>query len=175
MTPNIMKKLFLIGILFLGFNTHVNAQYEADVESIDSIIKALYASISGEAGVERDWDRFRNLFIEDAKLMPTGLTPEGKAMYRSWGIEEYVSRVGDYFKENGFIEAELSKVVEQYRYVAHVFSTYESRRTAEGEVIARGINSIQLFYDNERWWIVSVFWSGESEEFPIPDEYLDGQ
>lgn len=130
MTPNTMKKLFLIGILFLGFNTHVNAQYEADVESIDSIIKALYASISGEAGEERDWERFKNLFIPEAKLMPTGLTPEGKVIYRIWGAEEYTEQVSDYFQQNGFFETELYKEVVQYRYVAHVFSTYESRRTA---------------------------------------------
>lgn len=170
-----MKKLFLIGIIFLGINANVKAQYESDVESIDSIIKALYASISGEAGVDRDWDRFKYLFIPEAKLMPTGITPDGEVIYRTWGVEEYTEQVTDFFKQNGFFETELSKEVVQYRYVAHAFSTYESRRTEEGEVIARGINSIQLFYDNNRWWIVSVFWAGETEDAPIPSEYLPGQ
>ncbi len=170
-----MNKLLLIGIIFLGVNVNVKAQYESDVESIDSIIEALYASISGEAGADRDWDRFKYLFIPEAKLMPTGITPDGKVIYRTWGVEEYTEQVTDYFKQNGFFETELSKEVVQYRYVAHVFSTYESRRTEEGEVIARGINSIQLFYDNDRWWIVSVFWAGETNDAPIPDEYLDGQ
>ncbi|MBX3133021.1 MAG: hypothetical protein KF689_06500 [Gemmatimonadaceae bacterium] len=33
----------------------------ADVASIDAIIDALYASISGPAGQPRDWDRLRSL------------------------------------------------------------------------------------------------------------------
>ena len=64
-----MKKGLLI-ILILGtFSTLTLAQYEEDTESVDSIIAALYASISGDAGEQRDWDRFRNLFVEDAKTL----------------------------------------------------------------------------------------------------------
>ena len=36
----------------------------------------------------------------------------------------------------------------------------------------RGINSIQLFYDGSRWWIVTVYWQHESAEHPIPEKYL---
>jgi len=36
----------------------------------------------------------------------------------------------------------------------------------------RGINSIQLFYDGSRWWIVSIYWQQESPEYPIPEKYL---
>ena len=34
----------------------------ADVASLDAIMKAVYDAISGDAGVKRDWDRFRSLF-----------------------------------------------------------------------------------------------------------------
>jgi hypothetical protein len=36
----------------------------------------------------------------------------------------------------------------------------------------RGINSIQLFYDGNRWWIVTVYWQQESTAHPIPEKYL---
>jgi hypothetical protein len=36
----------------------------------------------------------------------------------------------------------------------------------------RGINTIQLFYDGNRWWIVNIFWQQESIEDPIPEKYL---
>ena len=36
----------------------------------------------------------------------------------------------------------------------------------------RGINSIQLMNDGERWWIINIFWMQESEEHPIPEAYL---
>jgi hypothetical protein len=38
----------------------------------------------------------------------------------------------------------------------------------------RGINSIQLFNDGKRWWIVSIYWQQENARAPIPQEYLPG-
>jgi hypothetical protein len=167
-----MKQLLTLSLIILCSAPVLSqSKYQADVQSIDSIIEALYASISGEKGEERDWDRFRNLFIPEAKLMPTGVNQQGVAGYRAWGVEDYIPRVQQSFLENGFIETEISKKTEQFRNVAHVFSTYESRRTKDGDIIARGINSIQLFYDNERWWVVSVFWASENQENPIPEKY----
>ncbi|HAH51955.1 MAG TPA: hypothetical protein DCL80_12145 [Balneola sp.] len=167
-----MKRIVsLLFIALLSFPVMSQNAYETDVQSIDSIIESLYASISGEKGEERDWDRFRNLFILEAKLMPTGVNSKGVAGYSAWGVEDYIPRVEKSFLENGFIETEISKEVERFRNVAHVFSTYESRRTKEGAIIARGINSIQLFYDNNRWWVVSVFWASENPDHPIPEKY----
>ena len=50
--------------VFLGLLHAASPNYNKDVESVDTIIKALYEVISGEKGEERDWDRFRNLFVE---------------------------------------------------------------------------------------------------------------
>lgn len=167
-----MKKIItFVLVMFFAVSTSAQEKYADDVQSIDSIIEALYASISGEKGEARDWDRFKYIMIPEAKLMPTGVNQEGKAGYGRWGIEEYIERVDKSFLENGFIEKELAKKVERFRNVAHVFSTYESRRTKGGDIIARGINSIQLFYDNERWWVVSIFWASENADNPIPKKY----
>ena len=57
--------------------------------------------------------------------------------------------------------------------VAQVFSAYASRRDAsEPDPYSRGMNSIQLVFDGERWWIVSVMWDREDAEHPIPDSLL---
>ena len=54
-----------------------------------------------------------------------------------------------------------------------MFSTYESRRTsADPAPFARGINSIQLWFDGRRWWIVTVYWESERPNNPIPPAYL---
>tara|TARA_R110000868_G_scaffold294140_1_gene554711 strand:+ start:62487 stop:63008 length:522 start_codon:yes stop_codon:yes gene_type:complete len=166
------KKLTTTLLLAVFLVVNSFAQYEEDVKSIDSIIEALYASISGNAGEQRDWDRFKNLFIEEGKLMPTFQNQEGKVGYVQWGLDEYIERVDKSFFENGFHEDEISREVDSYRYITQVFSTYQSKRTKDGEVFARGINTIQVFNDGERYWIVSVFWSSENDEFPIPTEYL---
>jgi hypothetical protein len=50
-------------------------------------------------------------------------------------------------------------------------TTYEARDREDGAPIARGINSIQLLFDQGRWWIVSVMWDNETRENPIPGEF----
>ncbi|MCY3809488.1 MAG: hypothetical protein OXG58_08710 [Gemmatimonadetes bacterium] len=147
----------------------------ADVESIDAILTAVYEVISGDAGVKRDWDRFRSLFAPGATLSPTVRTPEGAYGRQIITPDEYAGNVGAWLEENGFHEVEINRVTERYGVIAHAFSTYESRRLAsDPEPFARGINSIQLLYDGTRWWVVSIFWHQESEEHPIPAKYLPG-
>jgi hypothetical protein len=144
-----------------------------DVSTIEGIIAALYASISGPKDVERDWDRLRTLFVPDARMMPTGRRQNGERVRLVWDIEEYIKAAGPGLKQNGFYEREISSRVDRFGQVAHVFSTYESRFTPEDpKPFQRGINSIQLWNDGSRWWILSVFWQGESEAAPIPAEYL---
>jgi hypothetical protein len=38
----------------------------------------------------------------------------------------------------------------------------------------RGINSIQLFNDGSRWWILSIYWQHETPQHAIPQKYLQG-
>jgi len=45
--------------------------------------------------------------------------------------------------------------------LVHVFSTYEFRARLDGPVRGRGVNSIQLFWDGQRWWIASATWDNE--------------
>jgi hypothetical protein len=54
-----------------------------------------------------------------------------------------------------------------------VWSTYESRHDPnDPKPFMRGINSIQLFHDGTRWWIVSIYWQQEGPEHPVPEKYL---
>ena len=88
-------------------------------------------------------------------------------------MEGWIARVSDYFNENGFFEAEIARLTEQYDQIAHAFSTYESRHSVDDpEPFMRGINSFQLFHDGRRWWILTIFWQQENLEKPIPGKYL---
>ncbi len=158
----------------------------ADVASIDSIIAALYDVISGPAGKKRDWDRFRSLFAPGARLIPTGprplpgakpgdpLTGEEEHASRVLTPEDYITRSSSLLEERGFFEREIARRTEQYGHIAHAFSTYESRHKAEdAKPFQRGINSIQLMNDGKRWWVVSVFWEGETEKTSLPEKYLN--
>jgi hypothetical protein len=143
----------------------------ADVESIDAIIAALYDVISGPAG-ERDWDRFRSLFVADARLIPTGRLENGRWTPRTLSVDGYVERAGSQFRQQAFYEDELHREVQRFGHVAHAFSTYASRRAPDAEPFSRGINSIQLFWDGTRWWVVSIMWDAERDGQVIPPEYL---
>lgn len=145
----------------------------ADVASIDAIIGALYDVISGPAGEARDWDRLRSLFLPGARLLPTGRREAGDFVYFSWSVEDYIEGVGPSLEQSGFFEREVARVTEEFGSIAHAFSTYESRRrTDDEEPFQRGINSIQLMNDGERWWIVNILWRGESPGLRIPERYL---
>jgi hypothetical protein len=150
----------------------------SDIESIEAIIAAAYDSISGPAGKKRDWDRMRSLFIAGARLIPTA-KDAGKddvdLAPLMLDVEGYIDRVEPIFAKSGFYEKEIARRIEQFGQIAHVWSTYESRHDPSDAVpFMRGINSIQLFNDGNRWWILSIYWQHESPQHPIPEKYFQG-
>ena len=144
-----------------------------DVASMDAIIAAVYDVISGPAGQKRNWDRFRSLFIPGARLIPTGMRPDGTAGHRVLDVEDYIKGAGAGLEKNGFFEREIGRTTESFGNITHAFSAYDSKRTAQDEKpFARGINSIQLLNDGQRWWVVTIFWDSETAKNPIPAKYL---
>lgn len=143
-----------------------------DVQTIDGIINALYASISGPRGAARDWARMRSLFIPEARLIPTvGRQPGGRGVI-VMSVNDYIATSGQFLVDNGFREREVARKVEEFGSIAHVFSTYESFRLDETAPFMRGINSIQLLNDGTRWWVISIFWDAERPGLTIPEKYL---
>ncbi len=145
-----------------------------DVESIDAILTATYAAISGGVGEARNWERFHSLFHPSAHLIPTGKNPQtGITAARSLTPQEYVERSGDFLVKNGFIEKEIARRIEKFGNIAHVFSTYEGTYSQDGKpATIRGINSFQLMNDGKRWWVMNIFWQAESEGVSLPEKYL---
>ena len=148
-----------------------------DVASLDAIMKAVYDVISGDAGKARDWNRFRSLFHPDARLIPTGKNVDtGVVAVRMLTPDEYEKLVEPVFAMDGFYEREIARHVDMFGNIAQVFSTYESKRSPKDvKPFARGINSFQLLNDGKRWWVISIYWDGETPENPIPDKYLKPQ
>jgi hypothetical protein len=144
-----------------------------DVKSVDAILAALYGVISGDKGVARDWPRMRSLFHPDARLIPTGRDPAGKGVARPRTVDGYITASEPILVGQGFHEVEIARKVERYGRIVHVWSTYEARHSlSDPKPLLRGINSIQLLDDGQRFWILNVAWSQETPETPIPAEYL---
>lgn len=173
-----MKISLLPLALLLGLAAPRLAAQEArasDVASPEAIVAAVYDVISGGAGEERDWDRWRSLFLPGARLIPVGMTADGQVRHRVMSPEDYVEGSGPMLKLNGFFEQEVFEVTEAFGQIAHRFSTYESRRSPDdAQPFQRGINSFQLMNDGTRWWIVSIMWDSERPGNPIPERYLGG-
>lgn len=145
----------------------------ADVETLDGIIDALYASISGPAG-PRDWDRFHSLFLPGAILLNAGPRPDTLPAPTPISAQGFQDRASPSFRANPFYEVEIARTTHRYGTVVQLWSTYESLRDPEGEPIARGINSIVVVRHADRWWIASIIWDFERPDNPIPEAYLPG-
>jgi hypothetical protein len=143
-----------------------------DVKNLDAIVAAVYDVISGPPG-ERDWNRFNSLFAIDARLIAVR-TPKdgGKPSLVVMTPADYAAHAGGYFKEHGFFEHELSRKTDSFGAMTHIYTTYESRETKDGKPIDRGINSMEFFFDGERWWCVQIYWDAERPGNPIPEKYL---
>ena len=142
-----------------------------DVNSVDAIISSLYEVISGPAG-ERDWERFNALFKPQARLQAMAPSND-KPFMVSMSPEEYQEKNAPAFMKMAFYEEEIGRKVSQFGEIAHVWSVYQFKTQETGQPEQRGINSIQLVYDQNRWWITNLLWNSESQENPIPEELLE--
>ena len=108
-----------------------------------------------------------------ARLIQSVYHPDSVPSLRVWSVEDYIATAGPRLESSGFFEKEVSRRTEQFGGVVHAFSTYESRRAAnDAKPFVRGINSMQLFNDGTRWWIVTILWESERAKSPIPAKYL---
>jgi hypothetical protein len=156
-----------------------SAAVQPDGSSVDTVIAALYESVSHGPEYEPNWARMRNLFLPTGKLIPpkrpdastfTVLDFDGFRTFFLKGTEAAKQR-GD---STAFLEIEVARTLDCFGNVCQAFSTYESRHApADPKPFASGINSIQLVNDGKRWWIASVAWDTQRPDGsnPIPAAY----
>jgi len=143
-----------------------------DVATPEALVAALYDVISGPKGQARDWNRFRSLFAPGARMIPSSKRKDSTTGHRMLSPEDYITGSEKLLVGEGFRERELFRVVERFGPLVHVFSTYEGFREGDTKPFVRGINSIQLLHDGKRWWVLTVAWTPETPEQPLPAKYL---
>lgn len=153
-------------------DTAAPAPRPEDVATPEAIVVALYDVISGPKGQVRDWNRFRSLFAPGARMIPAGKRPDGTQGHLVLTPEEYITRSEKLLVEGGFRERELHRVVDRFGPLVHVFSSYEGWREGDTRPFVRGINSIQAVHDGKRWWLLTVAWTPETPDLPLPAKYL---
>lgn len=147
----------------------MEARYATDVGSVDAIILALYDVISGPAG-PRDWARERNLFHPAAQMMRGNPSGPGLTVM---SLDEFIAACAPRFEHEAFYELEIGREEVRFGRWVHAMSAYESRHAADALPYARGVNSIQLWSEGDRWWVVNVIWDWEGPGLSIPPR-LDG-
>lgn len=142
---------------------------DRDVASIDGVVQALYEVISGPAGAPRDWERERKLFFPGARLVPTRLGPDGRPVADVFDLDGYIASRTPMFEKDSFFETEIGRRTFVFGNIAHVLSSYELSRAQGEKPFVRGVNSIQLYHDGKRWWVLSIVWDSERPGNPLPD------
>jgi len=175
-----MKYRLSFLIVLLSFGLHGFSQTGNDddtvnnLSTVDGIIHSLYDVISGPVGQQRDWAAFRNLFAEDARMYIAVPDKDSGSVLKSITPEEYADRNQTRLSDIGFTENELYRITNNYGAGTQVFSTYESHYTNQNgeEDITKGINNIQLYFDGDRYFIVTIFWDANAKNIEVPERYL---
>ncbi|BAO76412.1 hypothetical protein [Winogradskyella sp. PG-2] len=170
-----MNKIILtsLSIIFTCnsiFGQTNKVKYAKDVQSIDAIINAYYDVVSGSSS--DPWEFERDKFIHSETAVITRLNENGKA--ESHTLEAEYIPIGLSPKED-FYEKELKRTVSKYGNIAQVWSAFEIRTAPNTESNIRGLNSIQLHYENGRWFIDSWICEMESDKNNIVTDFLNGE
>jgi len=142
-----------------------------DVSTINGIMKATYETVSGEAGAKRQWERDLSLHNPNAIYCFPLENSEGKLQQTIMPIKDFHKETDSMVLKTAFYENEINREVRVFGNIAHVWSTYETRLEKNGPVMRRGINSVQLYYDEGRWWILSWTFDKERADRKIPQTF----
>lgn len=159
-------KYFICLALFLITSNNSVAQQKttSPFDSIDGIINELLDQVTIEQGEKMDTAAVRSLFHPSAIF-----TVVDSSHAETASLDDFLQLLKDPYYEEGYLEEEIHKVVDEYNGIAQVFQTFYGK-DSEGEE-EKGMNSYQLAYYNNRWWIVSLLWTVESNGGKIPAKY----
>ncbi len=164
----------IITVIFLIIGTQafsalgqVPYPLKKDVATLDGIINAYYEVVSGPAGPKQT-ERDKSLHHPLANVMVSGVDMTGLPFLRAMTLKEFHANM----PPDEFYETEIHRITEKFGNITHVWSTYEYRNKPKGPTLGRGINSIQLYNDGDRWWILNWTYDNERTSNPIPDNYL---
>lgn len=169
-----MKNVLFLSICCLIGFSHLQAQVDSlSLKTPEGVCAKMLAFISFEKGEEKDWDEFRNLFLPDAQMMSFRFdsgTPISRQA-RSQNIEEFVRYWGPNYSKTGFEEYVIGLDVKEFNGIATVFQSFYCK-SLDGSYEARGVNTYQVVFLNDRWWIASSMFTNETEGAKLPDDLL---
>ena len=132
-----------------------------DVSTVDGIIRAYYEVVSGPAGEVPDVARDRSLHHPEAWVAIAAVDESGTPRVNVMSLDDYHGDGSP--RGEAFYEWETDRSVQRSGNMLHVWSSYASARSPGGEPFDTGVNSITLFHDGERWWIMGWMFDGSAD------------
>lgn len=134
-----------------------------DRRIIKEMLQTDYAMLSGPAG-PRDYGRVKHYFHPSARLVRTGIGPDGEPFTRVMSVDEHHADVDEKLANLDFLEEELEHDCEIFGNVARVRSVYRSVYGSGADAREnRGVNFFNLVRENGEWKIMSVVWDNERD------------
>ena len=135
------------------------------------LTRALYRVVSAPPA-ERDWDGIRHYYHPEARLVRTGVNPDGSTFVRVFTLDAYIENVRELLDgETRFSEVEVAQESVVFGNVARLTSVYEftwqsPRETRRG----RGVNFFTLIREAGKWRVMSIVWDNERPGLSLPPE-----
>jgi hypothetical protein len=121
-----------------------------------ALTDSLYSFISGPKDEKRDIEKVRALFHLQARIVVAAKHPDKGAFFRAMELEAFLGFALPQWEKTGFYERSTAMSVQKQDGVAQVWSPYEIRLAADGQVMYTGINALQCAWDGKRWWITHL-------------------
>ena len=130
---------------------------------------ALYGAVSAAPG-ERDWASVRRCYHAEARLVRTGLNPDGSRFAKVMSLDAYIENVEQLLEGVRFSEVEIAHDAEVFGNVARLTSVYAFTWESPNERReGRGVNYFTLVFENGRWQVMSIVWDTERPGNVLPE------
>lgn len=144
-----------------------------ETRAITASLEELYRAFCFDAGEGAEWDAIRDLAADGAVFVAP--SAPGKAP-RAAGIEDFLRDFQSYVasdavRATGLHERITHTRIDFFGRVAHAYVAFEGFLPTTNEIVSRGLDSIQLVLDGERWKVVSFTTQYESAELLLPERF----
>lgn len=177
-----MRVSFLIFLLFIlsckGEVSNDLSRYPVlpeeesiDKGKVDSLVGKLYDGFTFRQGGSADYPVIRSLFLPNGGI---GLIHDDSLQKLS--IDDYIlmhKRFVENRDVNALNEIEVWEQTELYGRIAHRMSTFVNYIDSD-TISQRGTMSFQLVKIKDDWYINSLIWQVENENYPLPERYWEG-
>ncbi|KAA3605100.1 MAG: hypothetical protein DWQ01_21135 [Planctomycetota bacterium] len=143
----------------------------SEFATVEALVQALYQAVSFPAGTEPNWQRLKSMMGPKAIFVQP---PRGGSKPMTLSVDEFIQLFKDDIerspmKTSGFHEKVGRVEISRFGSLAHAMVVFEVRFDPKAEQpLGRGVDSLQLYRYDGRWWIASITTEYERPGKPIP-------